>query len=214
MEWMNKRVLLLVFCAFGICANLHAQTWSEWFSQKKTQRKYLLEQLAALKAYAGYLKKGYEIGRSGLSFIKDASQGELDLHVSFFSSLKKVNPVISNYVKVAGIIRMQLNISKALGAIAKMQGIDESHQRYISMVINQVRTESKTDLDELLLLITSGRLELTDDERLVRIDRLYQEMEQKVNFTLSFADGARLLLAQRRSELETIHKMEEWYENK
>jgi hypothetical protein len=34
-----------------------AQTWSEWFSQKKTQKKYLLEQVAALKIYAGYLKK-------------------------------------------------------------------------------------------------------------------------------------------------------------
>lgn len=33
------------------CGPLPAQSFSEWFKQKKTQKKYLLEQIAALQMY-------------------------------------------------------------------------------------------------------------------------------------------------------------------
>jgi len=213
MEWIKKSALLTLFCAFGIFANLQAQTWSEWFSQRKTQRKYLIEQLAALKLYAGYLKKGYEISRSGLTFIKDASQGELDLHGAFFASLKRVSPLVRNYGKLAGIIQMQLDISRALRALDNLPQMDEAQQRYISRVSDQVRAENQANLEELALVITSGRVELSDDQRLIRIDRLYEQMEQKVSFTFSFAGAVRTLISQRKREMESIKQMEEWYEN-
>ena len=42
----------------------HSQKWDEWFKQKKTQKKYLIQQIAALKVYLGYLKEGYDIAIS------------------------------------------------------------------------------------------------------------------------------------------------------
>ena len=54
-----------------LCAeNLTAQTWAEWFRQKATQKKYLLQQIAALHVYSGYLSKGYSIAKDGLNTIK------------------------------------------------------------------------------------------------------------------------------------------------
>lgn len=192
----------------------NAQTWSEWFAQKKTQQKYLLEQVAALKLYAGYLKKGYKIGRSGLNFIKDASKGEFDLHGAFFSSLKAVNPEIRNNVKVAEIIQMQIDVSKAFHALRDVKGLTAQHIAYLDLVSSNLLDECLGDMDELLLIITSGRAQLTDDQRLLRIDRLHGQMQEKWSFALSFSNTFRQLVAERMRELETIKKMEEWYENK
>src|SRR4051794_30947843 len=77
---------------------------------KKTQKKYLLEQIAALKVYLGYLQKGYLITRKGLTTIGNIKQGDFNLHDDFFSSLKNVNPAIRKYSKVADIIAFQLEI--------------------------------------------------------------------------------------------------------
>ena len=197
-----------------ISGNVNAQTWSEWFSQKKTQQKYLLEQVAALRVYAGYLKKGYEIGRSGLTFIKDASKGEFDLHGAFFSSLKAVSPEISNNVKVAEIIQMQMDVSKAFHALRNVKDLTAQHIAYLDMVRSNLLDGCLADMEELLLIITSGRAELTENERLVRINRLHEQMQEKRSFALGISGTFRQLGAERTRELETIKKMEEWYENR
>ena len=205
---------MLLILVLLISGTVNAQTWSEWFSQKKTQQKYLLEQVAALKLYAGYLKKGYEIGRSGLSFIKDASQGEFDLHGVFFSSLKAVSPAVRNNVKVAEIIQMQIDISKAFNALRNIDGLTARHISYLDMVTSNLLDECLGDMEELLLIITSGKVELTDDERLLRIDRLHGRMHEKRIFALGISGTFRQLTADRMRELKTIKKMEEWYENR
>lgn len=48
-----------------------AQTFDEWFRQKKTQKKYLVQQIAALKVYLGYLKEGYEIAQKGMGYSRE-----------------------------------------------------------------------------------------------------------------------------------------------
>ena len=191
---------------------VQAQTWSEWFSQKKTQKKYLLEQLAALKVYAGYLKKGYQIGSSGLTLIKQAGKGELDLHSAFFSSLKIVSPVIKNNPKVAEIIQMQLLISKAFNLLRNSQALNPSTQGYINSVAEHINTQCWNDLETLLLTVTSGRVEMNDDERLARIDRLYDSMQEKKAFTLHFCETARAIGEERMQELKDIKTVEDWYE--
>ncbi|RZM07667.1 MAG: hypothetical protein EOO88_51415 [Pedobacter sp.] len=189
-----------------------AQTWSEWFSQRKTQQKYLIEQVAALKLYAGYLKKGYEIGKSGLGFIKDASKGEFDLHGAFFNSLKSVSPVIKNNIKVAEMLQMQIEVSRTFATISKTPGFEEAHQAYIALVRAELLSDCLADLEDLLLIITSGKFELTDDERLLRIDELHQRMEDKRNFAFSFAGSVNRLRAERSRELEVLKRMGGWYE--
>jgi hypothetical protein len=199
--------LLLLFAQIST-----AQTWSEWFSQKKTQKKYLLELVAALKIYAGYLKKGYEIGSSGLDFIKGASKGEFDLHGAFFSSLKAVSPEVKRNSKITEIIQMQLQIGKAFSSVEKLGFLGERNQAYAKLVGSNLLEECLSDVEELLLVITSGKVEMSDDERLDRIDKLYGAMQEKKTFALSFAAVARSLAAGREQELTVLKKMEEWNE--
>lgn len=205
-----RGVLMLVFLSAG---QLNAQTWSEWFSQKKTQKKYLIEQLAALKLYAGYLKKGYEIGSSGLNFIRDAGKGELDLHSAFFSSLKTVSPLVKKDVRIAEILEMQLEIRKTFSGFSNLRNLSDANHRYIDLVSSNLLDDCIKDLEALLLVITSGRMELTDGERMVRIYQLYQNMQQKKIFTSGFSVIVQSLDRDRALETKNIKEMEVRYEN-
>ena len=118
MNWIRKMLFAgLVICLSGMVIPVQAQTWSEWFKQKKTQKKYLLQQIAALEVYAGYLKKGYKIFDGGLSAIRDITHGEFNLHNAFISSLKQVSPEIRKDARIAEIIALQVSIMKAFERI-------------------------------------------------------------------------------------------------
>src|SRR5258706_12690912 len=80
------------------------QTTEEWTEQKKTQIKYLLQQIAANKIYIDYLEKGYQIAHGGLQTIQNIKKGDFNLHIGFLDSLKKINPAIKNWAKIADII--------------------------------------------------------------------------------------------------------------
>ena len=82
-----KRIMLWL-AVIQISSIAHTQTWDEWFRQKETQKKYLLEQIAALNVYLGYVKEGYSIARDGLRIINDIKQGDFKLHDDKFQSLQ------------------------------------------------------------------------------------------------------------------------------
>src|SRR5674476_818487 len=96
--------LFIILTLIFIAADSHAQTWDEWFAQKQTQKKYLLQQIAALQTYISTAEKGYKIASDGIHTISNIKNGELNLHSLFFNSLKTVNPKIKNATIVAEII--------------------------------------------------------------------------------------------------------------
>ncbi len=56
-----KRLFPLVLFALLHSSGTKAQTFDEWFRQSATQKKYLLQQIAGLQVYIGYVQKGYSI---------------------------------------------------------------------------------------------------------------------------------------------------------
>ena len=77
-----------------------SQTTAEWTQQKKTQIKYLVQQIIAFQTYLIYVKKGYDIAHKGITTVQNIKNGEWNLHKDFFGSLKMVNPSIEKYAKV------------------------------------------------------------------------------------------------------------------
>ncbi len=106
---MKNYLIILFVLSVSFC---QGQTYDEWFRQKKTQKKYLLEQIAALQTYIGYAGKGYSIVTGGLSIIRNIKHGDFNLHNNFFNSISSVNPAIKKYSKVVSIIVMQISIAK------------------------------------------------------------------------------------------------------
>jgi hypothetical protein len=56
------------------------------------------------------------------------------------------------------------------------------------------------------MVITSNQLEMKDDERLKRVDKLYFDMQDKYSFCSSFSEEMGLLSVQRLGEQIEIHR--------
>jgi hypothetical protein len=204
--------LCLLLCAVSF-KPVQAQTFAEWWNQKSTQKKYLIQQIAALQVYISFLQSGYNIVHSGLNTIKDITNGEFHLHDLYISSLKQVNPVIRDDKRVDEIVAMQQYISQAFGGIGNSSLLSADQNYYTSSVKDKVLTECKADMDELLLIITSGKVEMTDDERIKRLNKVYLSMQDKTAFAQNFCNQVGLLIHQRSDEIESIKQLRRYYES-
>lgn len=205
-----KRILLLATAGLFAFLSSNAQTADEWLNQNSTQKKYLLQQIAALKVYLGYAKKGYTIVTSGVTTIRNIKNGDLNLHRDFFNRLKNVNPAIRKYAKVADIIAYQVKIIKqtkiTIQQIRETKQFAEAELDHCKQVFDNLLNECMKTVEELILVTTSGKLEMKDDERLKRIDRLYADVQDKYSFACSFSEDMGLLAVQRLGEQMEINR--------
>lgn len=202
--------MVVVVLLAASCIRANAQTTDEWFNQKSTQKKYLLQQIAALQVYLSYAKKGYNIVSSGLNTIRDIKKGDLNIHNTFFNSLKAVNPKIARYQKVADIISYQLRIIKqvkqTMAYMRETKQFSTEEIEYNRKVFEFLLQDCLESINELLAIITYGELEMNDNERLVRIDKLYTDMQDKYTFCTVMSEDMALLAAQRMGEYWEIQK--------
>jgi len=202
---------LVALLCLGSGFRATAQTWSEWFSQKKTQKKYLLEQIAALQVYLEFARKGYAVASDGIGLVRDISRGEFSLHEAFISGLAKVSPVVRNDFRVAEIALLGADILKAFSGIRRDGLLSADQLLYISQVAAGVINDCYGDLEELLLVVTSGRLEMTDKERLGRVDNIYQRMLDKSGFARVFCGEVTSMLRQKKMEQQTLENLRRYY---
>ena len=199
-----KKMLLFLLILVSMAGSLKAQTLAEWFQQKKTQKKYLLQQIAALQIYIGYVQKGYQIAKEGLTTIGGFTRGEFNLHADYFNSLKVVNPEIKHYTKVAEIIALQVKIvanhNQTYRRLNSSDAFSDNELAYLSRVFSRLLDDCAKTLDELITIITDGKLEMKDDERMKRIDKLYLDMQDKFTFSQNFSNDAKALAASRLKE--------------
>lgn len=167
-----------------------------------------VEKLVQFKRILSDMKKGYEILNGGYTTIKNISEGNFSLHKAFLDGLMQVSPEVRNYRKVAGIINYQLLLVREYRAAfqryrnAGMFRADEI--AYMERVYAKLFKESLRNLDELAMVVTAGKLRMSDDERLKAIDDLFVEMENKLRFLRHFNNGTSILALQREREKAAI----------
>lgn len=176
------------------------------------QRKMLLLQIAALRTYADYAAKGYNTVKNGLSFISDVKKGEVNLHSDYFTSLVSVNPKVKNYSKVAEIISLQLSIVKTYKRTFEDLRQDDlfygSELDYIERTYRRLLDSCGENLDILLLITTSTKLEMKDDERIERIDKLYISVIEDFTFCKKFSNDLKVLSLSKKKEKNDVKQLE------
>jgi hypothetical protein len=202
-----KKILITLITVFSL-SFVQAQTPEEWTEQNKTQTKYLMQQLAALKMYGGVVKQGYQITRAGLTLLHNIKEGDFRMHADYFTSLKTVNPNIKAYSKIASLIALHVRIiqhySKAMKDLKENDRLTGKEITYIQSVFTHLLNVSSALLDELILLTTDGKLQLTDDQRIRRMDALYGEIQNRDTFIRGFIDEVNLLTLQRIKQQRDI----------
>jgi hypothetical protein len=202
-------ILMVLLCAAAtVC---RAQTFAEWFNQKKTQIKYLTQQIAALNIYRGYVEQGYQISKNGLGTITNWTKGEFDLHSGYYNSLKTINPALKDNAKTNAIAGYANAVPGQFDHVLAMDGLDQDSRKYVLAVRDEVLKECNRDIDELELVMTSGKAEMTDDERFKRIDQVYGRTKDKYAFTLSYCNGVKNLLLQKTQDEQNIQTLRRLY---
>lgn len=199
--------VLIILIAF-VSLSLKAQTFDEWFRQKKTQREYLAKQIVLLQQYMGYAKKGYDIAQKGLTTISQIKNGDYSLHKVFFQALNEVNPLISGYPKANALLSSltwsDMTCKNSIKEVNTSGFLSTGDVEYILSVLENVKTENDKSIEDFLLIITPDELQLSDSERLDRLELLYGKVLDRQSFLSSFRGEIKILESQRRVDLKDI----------
>ena len=209
-----KRVLLVgvVLCA-GIGAN--AQTWDEWFNQEKTQLTYLKEQLVALKQYGDVVKKGYEWVHGGLARIGQQKGDDILLHREHFASLRLVKRGLKEMASLQAFdlwgqqVRSTCNICR--GLLSKTVEFTGAERAYFEEVLHRVVADCSSMEEEAVVLLKDDTYQLTDDERLSRLQALAEEMQDLYGFTRHFASRIAGAALDRKKEQNDAARLKSLY---
>lgn len=200
--------ILIVSLILNVSISVKAQTFKEWFEQKKTQIEYLVNQIAALQGYAGTIEKGYHIAHDGLTLIGNIRQGDFTLHREYFSSLNRVNPAIKSYWKIADIIQTEVNIIRSCKRQKKLfqnsRQFTSGEIEYCFSVLSNLLVGCNDIVDHLIAIATDGQLQMKDDERIQRIDQLHRDIKDRERFIQNFGSEVSLLAVQRVREQNDV----------
>lgn len=214
---MKKIFVLLVVC-FAFVQVLLAQTGAEWFSQKKTQISYLSQSIAALELYNGYAIKGIHIADQGLTAISDLQNGEFGSHKKYFTSLEVVNPVIAKDARISEMIAWQGAIvsqyQKTYSQVKRSPNFSGDEIKYIQTVFTNLLVDCSRTIMDLTNLITPGYCQLTDDQRMHRIDLAYQNMRDAYLFSQSFSSESNQMALTRANMQSDISRLKKLYQIK
>lgn len=200
---------LLVICLSSTVFKLKAQ------SSEVQQLLLNVEKLSQLKNILSDMKRGYTIVANGYNAVKNISQGNFSIHEVFLDGLLLVNPEIKKYERVADIITYQQHlISEYKSAYNRFRNTDTfspEELSYLSDIYRRLFDQSIDNLDELLMVITSSKLRMSDDERLGAIDRIFLDMQEKLIFLRSFNKEASILNLQRQKEKSDINVTRKYF---
>ncbi len=197
----------------GSATSSEAQTFAEWFSQKKTLIKYLTQQIAALESLESDVKKGYAIAAGGLSNIGSITGAEFSLHQSYFASLKAVNTAVKNNPDLAAISQYAEAISRDLGGLNNLNGLDDNTRTYIGQVTIKVLQECNANLSELEPVVADGQVQMSDQERLTKLHEIYEHIKDQYVFTRHFCNAVNSLQQQKTQDAQSIQTLKNVYGN-
>ncbi|TXI87461.1 MAG: TerB family tellurite resistance protein [Chryseobacterium sp.] len=207
-----KKISIILIILFGLICQASP------IKAQATELKQLalnIEKLAQFRQILSNMKKGYDILSGGYNTIKNISEGNFKLHKDFLDGLLGVSPVVRNYKRVSDIINYQLRLVKEYRSAYK--GFQESDWfsteeiGYMGKVYGNLFDLSVKNLDDLFTVITPGTLRMNDEERLAAIDKIYEDMEDKLMFLRHFNNSNSVLAIQRAKEAKNTKVLRKLY---
>jgi hypothetical protein len=197
---MKKLIILFAFSASFVSAAAQ--------SEEAQQLILNVEKLAQFKKILNSMYDAYKIIFKGYTVVKDLSKGNFSMHKTFLDGLEQVSPGVRKYKRISDIVNYQLRIIKEYKAAYNHFKAEKSFTLqeldYLGKVYSNLFNESLKSLEELAIVITAGKLRMSDDERLQAIDRIYATVVDQYSFLNEFNNNTAVLALQRKSEQTEI----------
>ncbi len=203
--------IIVIFILLSIGANFSANAQANEIQQLLLN----VEKLSQLKKILSNMKKGYQILSTGYNTIEDLSKGNFNLHKTFLDGLLAVSPEVREYKKIADIINYQLILVEeyktAIGRFRQDGNFSGEELDYLERVYDKLFEQSLENLNDLTNVITTGKLRMSDDERLQAIDYIYWDMQDKLLFLQNFNNNTTILAIQRARDNNDVLTIKEIY---
>lgn len=206
-----KFVILLILFLSGTKAI--GQTFNEWFRQKKTQREYLLLQIAKLQVHIENVRKGYQIVKDGLNLVAQLKEGDFSIHQLFFTDLEKIKPAIRQSPRFLAAQQLYLEnrqrcrtLLDVLDAYTYLSGTFKSMIRdYVQATLTNLDNE----LQSLRAVSSDAGVQMSDDERIRRIDIIYTSFLRTKEVLQSDHESISLYNYRRGKSIRTYERLME-----
>jgi hypothetical protein len=212
---MKKLLIKSGFCCLLLLGTSAINTKGFAQAQELEQLALDIQKLAQLKKTLQNMIKGIEVLMAGYNKVKQVTSGNYSLHEAFLDGLLQVSPEVRKYKRVADIIRDEgYIIAEYKSAYNRFKNnpvftIDEL--QYMAGVYSSLIKQTASNINELTMVITSGQLRMSDDERLSAIDRIYDDTRKKLSFLRSFNQQAKQLAAVRTRTLQNTNELNKNY---
>lgn len=207
---------VVVGCCLLMCIQtVQGQLWVEFFRQKETQKKYLLQQIAALATYADYVREGYQIAQEGLTFINDVKTGQFSLDKNYFASFQQVNPALKGLAKLDSMNTMKEMIVRLRQSCMRYCAQSPSYQQTDIDLVRSIFEDLLTQYDavyrDMTLVNTSSAIAMSDHERGKKMSELFAEAKAIYGYARKFDRSTRLYGIQVQREKASIQSLAQWY---
>ncbi|HLP37767.1 TerB family tellurite resistance protein [Lacibacter sp.] len=200
---MKKIILLILLCALSYQSKAQAAEIQQLILN--------LEKLTQFRKILQNMYDAFKLLTKGYNAVKDISESNFNLHKTFLDGLADVSPAVKKYKRIADIIDYQLRIvnesKKVLQQFQSDKQFTAEELNYLTGVYDNLIRQTQQHVEELLLVITAGKLRMSDDERLQVIDRIFRSVESQYGFVREFSNSTKLLSLQRKSEQLQIDRM-------
>ncbi|MEP0713831.1 MAG: TerB family tellurite resistance protein, partial [Algoriphagus sp.] len=132
--------------------------------------------------------------------------------------LLQVSPAVKNYHKTAEIISYQIKLvrdyKRAFSGFKASGQFTVNEISYLSQVYGNLFKKSLQQLDELTLVLTAGKLRMSDEERLEAIDRIHLDIQNKLMFLTAFNQETQMLAISRFRETKQLDGIRNLYQKR
>lgn len=154
------------------------------------------------------------MSKAKLKEISDWMEKQRKLYDEYYQELKKVKDAIRTFQTVRDIARQQSQIvaeyKHAYALFRQDKNFTEQEVAYMYQVYTGIMNESAKDLEQLAMVVSSFKTEMTDGKRLELIRQISNSMQQHLNDLRRFNTQNRLLSVQRtdaRRNIEASRKL-------
>ncbi|MEH6306815.1 TerB family tellurite resistance protein [Olivibacter sp. CPCC 100613] len=218
MKQLIEKARYFLFAVTAYCLTMALPLRSSGQSTEIQQLILNAEKLSQFKNILRDMKAGYDIISNGYNAIRNIAEGNFFLHTVFIDGLMLVSPEVKKYGRIAGIISLQGRINSeyrsALSRFRSSAIFKPRELEYMANVYGRLLNQSKDNLEDLLLVITSSQLRMSDEERLAQIDRIYDDIQDKLLFLRKFNESGNVLLMQRKREINDIKGISQFFNGK
>lgn len=172
-------------------------------------------QIGLLKTYSGYMDKGLSLAQNGLDLTHSYKNGEFGLHDGYYTSLMQVNQNVKKYPAAQSALDLYAKMKTLQTAIksniSNTAFLSVAEKSRLTGTLTNLMDASGKDMDELGNLLTDGKYQLSDNERMTRIEAVYKRIQIKYRSLSNFQKQVNTVTSGRKEQKANATKMKQLY---